>query len=373
MQFIFQFPAYAVLVSTLAYIMAVVVIVFFHELGHFLVGRWCGVKIEAFSIGFGRELAGFTDKHGTRWKLGWLPLGGYVKFEGDANGASLPDANAKVTETSLQGAKLWKRFLIVLAGPVANFILSIVIFAAAYSLVGMPISQPRVDEVVEDGAAKAAGLMAGDYIRKIDGTEIKSFGDIQDAMVLRQAAPVALVVERGGQNLDITLTPKIVEIEDGLGTKVKVTQIGIKHDARLDPEGTERLNPVAALGKGAERTWFVAGTTLHYIGKIFMGTESSSQLHGPFGVAKVAGDTASMGVWPFVFFIGLISVSIGLVNLFPIPMLDGGHLLFYLIEGVMGRPVSPVAQEWSFRIGLSAILMLMVLVTTNDIFTIFGH
>ena len=373
MGYVLHFPAYAVLVSLLAYMLAVVVIVFFHELGHFLVGRWSGVKVEAFSIGFGREVFGFTDKHGTRWKLGWLPLGGYVRFEGDANAASQPDLLAKPGPTSLQGAKLWKRFLIVLAGPVANFILAIVIFALAFMLVGVPVSQPRVDEVLDGGAAKAAGLMAGDMIRKIDGQDIKSFADIQDAMMLRDPTPAALVVERNGQMLDITLTPRIVEIEDSIGSKVRVTQLGIRHDGKLDPETSEKLGPVAAVEKGAEQTWLVSKTTLRYIGKIFTGAESASQLHGPIGVAKVAGDTASNGVWYYISFIGLISVSIGLINLFPIPMLDGGHLLFYLIEAVLGRPASPTAQEWSFRIGLSAILMLMVLVTTNDIFTIFGH
>jgi len=361
------------LFNLLAFIVAVVIIVFIHELGHFMVGRWCGVKIEAFSIGFGREIFGFNDRHGTRWKLGWLPLGGYVRFEGDANAASLPDPDAKPSPTSLQGAKLWKRALIVLAGPVANFILAIGIFTAAFMLVGVPMSEPRVDEVIDGGAAKDAGIMAGDMIRQIDGKEIKTFSDIQDAMVLRDPLPTPLVIERNGQMLNITLTPRIVEITDPLGSKVRMAQIGIKHDGRADPTAANRLGPVAALEKGVEQTWFVSKTTLRYVGKIFTGTESASQLHGPIGVAKAAGDTMQSGPWVFISFIGLISVSIGLINLFPIPMLDGGHLVFYLIEAVLGRPASPAAQEWSFRIGLSAILMLMVLVTTNDIFTIFGH
>jgi regulator of sigma E protease len=373
MQALAQLPYSAVMISFLAYMLAVIVIVFFHEMGHFLVGRWCGVKIEAFAIGFGREITGFTDRYGTRWKLGWIPLGGYVRFEGDANPTSLPDAKTPPSPTSLQGAVLWKRFLIVLAGPVANFLLSIVIFAAAFAIMGIPVNEPRVDEVVDGGAAQTAGLKAGDFIRKIDGQEIVSFSDIQDAMMLHAATPIALQVDRAGLALDITLTPKIVEVDDGLGGKVRMTQIGIKHDAKLDPQIVNRSNPVDAVAKGVERTWLVAGTTLRYVGKIFLGSESSSQLHGPIGVAKVAGDTAVMGPWAYVFFIGLISVSIGLVNLFPIPMLDGGHLLFYIIEGIIGRPVSQATQEWSFRIGLSAILMLMVLVSTNDFFMIFRH
>ncbi len=359
--------------SILAYFVAIIVIVFIHELGHFTVGRWCGVKIEAFSIGFGREVWGFNDRHGTRWKFCWIPLGGYVKFEGDANAASLPGAAGKSSTTSLQGAKLWKRFLIVLAGPVANFLLSIAIFSTAYMVFGQFVSEPRVDEVLAEGAAKQAGLQAGDYIRKIDGTEIHSFAEIQDMMIMRGATPMALVVERAGQKLDMTLTPKLAEVDDGMGGKVQTTQIGIKHDGKLDPQAVQTLGPVEALSKGVERTYFVAQTTLRYVAKVFLGTASSNQLHGPAGVAKMAGDTAAMGVWPFVFLIGLISVSIGLINLFPIPMLDGGHLLFYLIEAVSGRPISPTAQEWSFRIGLSAILVLLALATTNDASLFFGH
>ena len=368
-----QHASFMVPFSIMAYIVAVIIIVFIHELGHFMVGRWCGVKIDAFSIGFGPEIWGFNDRHGTRWKFCWIPLGGYVKFQGDANAASLPSRGTVVSETSLQGAKLWKRFLIVLAGPVANFLLSIAIFTSAYMIYGQFISEPRVDEVVADGAAKQAGLQAGDYIRKINNTEIHSFAEIQDMMVLRSIIPMTLVVERAGQKLDLTLTPKFADVDDGMGGKVQTTQIGIKHDGKLDPQVVQKLGPVEALSKGIERTYFVAQTTVLYVAKVFTGTASSNQLHGPAGVAKIAGDTAAMGVWPFLFLIGLISVSIGLINLFPIPMLDGGHVLFYLIEAVSGRPISPTAQEWSFRIGLSAILMLLVLATTNDASLFFGH
>lgn len=359
--------------SILAYIVAIIVIVFIHELGHFLVGRWCGVNVDAFSIGFGPEVWGFNDRHGTRWKFCWIPLGGYVKFEGDANAASLPSSGKVLPETTLQGAKLWKRFLIVLAGPVANFLLSILIFTAAYMVFGQMISEPRVDEVLADGAAKQAGLMPGDFIRKIDNTEVRSFAEIQDVMLLHGLTQMALVVERSGQKIDLTLTPKLAEVDDGMGGKVKMAQIGIKHDGKLDPQSIQNIGPLEALGKGVERTYFVAQTTLHYVAQVILGTASSNQLHGPAGVAKVAGDTAAMGIWPFTFLIGLISVSIGLINLFPIPMLDGGHLLFYMIEAVSGRPISPTAQEWSFRIGLSAILVLLVLATTNDAALFFAH
>ena len=368
-----HYASFMVPFRALSYVVAIIIIVFFHELGHFLVGRWCGVKIDAFSIGFGKEIWGFNDRHGTRWKFCWIPLGGYVKFEGDANAASLPSSGSKASATSLQGAKLWKRFLIVLAGPAANFLLSIAIFAAAYMAFGQMISEPRIDEVLADGAAKQAGLQVGDYIRKIDNTDVHNFAEIQDLMVLRGVTPMTLVVERAGQKLDLTLTPKLADVDDGMGGKVQMTQIGIKHDGKLDPQGVVSVGPIEALGKGAERTYFVAQTTLHYVGQVVLGKASSNQLHGPIGVAKVAGDAAILGIWPFAILIGLFSVSIGLINLFPIPMLDGGHLLFYLIEAVSGRPISPTAQEWSFRIGLSAILVLLVLATTNDASSFFGH
>ncbi|MDE2385798.1 MAG: RIP metalloprotease RseP [Alphaproteobacteria bacterium] len=355
------------------FLFAVIIIVFVHEMGHFLLGRWSGVNIEAFSIGFGKEIFGFTDKRGTRWKFAWIPLGGYVKFEGDANAASMPDNSVAPSPTSLQGAKVWKRFLIVLAGPVSNFILAILIFAAAFSFVGTPVTEPRVDEVLEGSAAQAAGLKPGDFVRSIDGQETKSFGDIQDAMLLRGTEPATLVVERGGQSLNVTLTPKEVEIEDALGSKVKMTQIGIKHDPKNDPQGFVKSGPIEAVQKGVHQTWFVASSSLQMVGKILIGSRSTTELHGPVAVAKVAGQAAMLGPWVYITFIAWISISIGLVNLFPIPMLDGGHLVFYLIEGVIGRPVSPVAQEWSFRIGLSAILMLMILVSTNDVLALFHH
>ena len=353
--------------SIVAYFLALIIIVFIHEFGHFYVGRLCGVTIETFSVGFGREIYGFNDKYGTRWKFCWLPLGGFVKFKGDANAASLPSVVADPTPGSLQAASLWHRAAIVAAGPIANFILAIVIFAAAFMFVGTPINPPRIDDVTAEGAAKAAGLQIGDLIQSVDGKSIHSFIDIQEAMVLHGELPVELVAQRNGQMLNLNIVPKVVEIPDGFGSVIRMSQIGIMHDFSKDPVGFERLYPPQAVAKAVGRTWFISSTTLRFLGKIIVGSERANQLHGPVGVAKIAGDYAALGIWPFVSFIAFISVSIGLVNLFPIPMLDGGHLVFYLIEGVFRRPVSPVAQEWSFRIGISAILMLMIFATTNDI------
>jgi regulator of sigma E protease len=353
--------------QALAFFTAIIIIVFVHEFGHFIIGRMCGVKIETFSVGFGREIFGFDDRYGTRWKFSWIPLGGYVKFLGDANAASLPSSTTVLTPGSLQAAPVWKRSAIVVAGPIANFILAILIFAAAYSLVGQPINEPRVDEVTADGAGKAAGILAGDYIRTIDGKAVSSFMEIQRAMIMQGDTEVTLGVERNKQMLEVKLTPKVIESVDSLGHTNRVSLLGFKHDFAKDPVGFERLSPINSVAKGVDETYFVAKTTLRYVGKLFMGREKSDQLHGPIGMAQMAGQTASMGFWPFITFIALISVSIGLVNLFPIPMLDGGHLVFYLIEAVFGKPVGPVAQEWSFRIGLSAMVALMLFATNNDV------
>lgn len=351
----------------LPYILALIVIVFIHEFGHFIVGRWCGVTIETFSIGFGREILGFNDKHGTRWKFCWIPLGGYVRFKGDMNAASLPSSDAGHLPGSLHAAKLWKRMAIVAAGPIANFLLSILIFAAAFSIIGIPVSEPRIDTVTEDGAAKVAGLLPGDYIRKVDGMSVRTFGDIQEKMILRGENPVDLQIDRAGQLIDVTIVPRVKEIDDNFGSTTRTSLIGITHDGSKDKEVTERLSPTAAIVKGVERTYFIGLTTLRYLGKIILGSERSNQLHGPLGAAKIAGDFAAHGLWAFATFIGLISVSIGLVNLFPIPMLDGGHLVFYALEALLGKPVSQQTQEWSFRIGLSVILLFMIFVSTNDI------
>jgi regulator of sigma E protease len=368
-----EFSLAGILFSGFFYFLAVIVIVFIHELGHFFVGRWSGVNVEAFSVGFGRELFGFNDKHGTRWKFCAIPLGGYVKFEGDANAASLPSFNHTPTPTSLQGAKLWKRFLIVLAGPVANFLLAIAIFTAMFMFVGEYVMAPKVGSVRPNSAASAAGLLPGDMIKKIDGKVIADFQDILEAMTLRGETPILLTIDRDGKVFDANITPRVEEVDDGMGGKAKRSLIGIGSDTTNPQTVAVKYGFVDAVNKGVDRTWFFASTTMRYLGKIFLGVESADQLHGPVGTAKMAGITASMGVLSFITFIGFISVSIGLVNLFPIPMLDGGHLVFFIIEGIMGKPVSPQTQEWSFRIGLSAILMLMIFVTRNDMFLLFKH
>lgn len=349
---------------------ALTLIVFVHELGHFLVARWCGVTVDTFSIGFGREIAGWHDRHGTRWKFCWILLGGYVKFKGDANPASLPealpDASASREPGNFHGKPLWQRAAVVIAGPIANFILAIFIFAGAYAFVGVPYLPPLVAELVADGAAKKAGMMAGDMIVSIDGRKINRFQDIQEAVLFRGGERLDIVVDRQGATLNFAVAPQEKENTDAYGRVSKMALLGVMAPGR-DKILIERLSLPQACAKAVERLGHIAATTFKYIGRIFTGKENGSQIGGLVSIAKVAGDAASAGLYEFVLIIGLISVSIGLINLFPVPMLDGGHLVFYGIEALLGKPLGANAQEWSFRIGFSLVLMLMAMGLVNDI------
>jgi regulator of sigma E protease len=361
-------PVAVIVGYAIPFLVALTLIVFIHEYGHFKVARLCGVRVETFSIGFGREMWGATDRHGTRWKVGWLPLGGYVKFAGDANAASMPEtqpADRPVEPGDFHGKAVWQRALVVVAGPVANFILAILIFAAAVSFFGMPVSQPRVDEVLPGSAAAKAGIQAGDFIKSINGGTIDTFQDVQEIVMTRGGDTLVLGIERKGAMLSITVVPEVKEESDGFGGTVRVGQLGIKNTG-----GTmvyEKKSLPAALQFGVGRTWFVVDTTFRYIGKLFLGKETTAQLGGPISIAKAAGDAASVGVVQFIFMIGFLSVSIGLINLFPIPMLDGGHLVYYAIEAVRGKPLGPEAQEWGFKIGFTVVLALMLVGTWNDL------
>jgi regulator of sigma E protease len=363
-------PVSTLIFYALPFLAALMVIVFIHELGHFLVARWCGVSVEAFSIGFGKEITGWQDRHGTRWKLSWIPLGGYVKFKGDANAASLPDAaaveSAKADPGNFHGKPVWQRAAVVVAGPVANFILAIFIFAAAFMFVGIPVTEPRVDEVLAGSAAEKAGIKVGDLFVSIDGTEIVNFADLQQNVITRAGEPLAVVIDRAGTRINLTIVPDLREEPDGFGGKLRIGLLGVRHN----PEGGvrfERQGPIQSVQKGVERTWFIVETTFRYLGKLVTGRESADQLGGPIAMAKAAGDAASVGFFQFVSVVAFLSVSIGLINLFPIPMLDGGHLVYYAIEGVRGKPLGEGAQEWGFRIGFSLVIMLMVVGTWNDV------
>jgi regulator of sigma E protease len=361
-------PAYI-----LPFLFVLGLIIFVHEMGHFLVARWCGVAVDTFSIGFGPEIVGRKDRHGTRWKLSVVPLGGYVKFAGDENAASVPDreAVAQMTEeerrTNFQLKPLWQRAAIVAAGPVANFLLAIAIFAVFFMLQGRPVADTVVSSVVPDSPAAEAGFQPGDAIVAIDGNELRSFSDLQRTVSRSAGEELLFTVERNGDTLQIPAVPERRELEDTVGGTYVAGVLGVQRD--VGPEGIprERLGPVEAVGAGVSETWFITTRTLEVVYGIVTGTQPASQLGGPLRVAQVSGEVAGLGIAALFSLAAMLSVSIGLINLFPIPMLDGGHLLFYAIEGVRGRPLSERAQDVGFRIGLALVLLLMGFATFNDI------
>jgi regulator of sigma E protease len=366
---IVQLPFTTIVFYAIPFLVALMVIVFVHEYGHYKVARWCGVSIEAFSIGFGKEITGWNDKHGTRWKLCWIPLGGYVKFEGDANAASMPgavDETVKRNPGNFHGKPVWQRAAVVAAGPIANFILAIFIFTAAFAWIGVPVSEPRVDEVLAGSAADKAGIKVGDMFVSIDGREIESFGDLQQAVITRAGEQLTVVIKRGTEEITLRLVPDLKEEPDGFGGTVRIGLMGVKHNPDGDVQ-FQRYGVMKSFEKGVDRTWFIVATTFKYLGKLVRGNERADQLGGPIAMAKAAGDAASIGIYSFISVVAFLSVSIGLINLFPIPMLDGGHLVYYAIEAVRGKPLGPEAQEWGFRIGLSLVVMLMLVGTWNDI------
>jgi regulator of sigma E protease len=338
--------------------------VFFHELGHFLVARWCGIRVLVFSLGFGPEIAGFTDRLGTRWKLSAIPLGGYVKFFGDENEASVPDPStlAAMSEEerkqSFFGQSVGRRAAVVVAGPLTNFILAIVLFAAVFMVVGKQIAVPRVSAVESGSPAAVAGFQPGDLVTAIDGRRIDNFVDMQRIVGFSGGHPLTIVVDRGGVPVTLTATPEMKNNRGILG----VTRSNQPGDVRV-----ESVAPLDAVKLGVDKTWFIVETTLSYIRDVFVGRQSADQIGGPIGIARISGQVAELGWGALIDFIAVISVSIGLLNLFPVPLLDGGHLLFYLIEAVRGRPLSERAQEVGFRIGLAIVVMLMIFATVNDI------
>jgi regulator of sigma E protease len=357
----------------LPFLFVLTIVVFIHELGHFLVARWCGVKIKAFSIGFGREIFGFYDRYGTRWRFAWIPLGGYVKFLDDENSASAPSKAIleKLTPEERVGAfqtqPLLARSAIVAAGPIANFLLAIIIFAMTFTFVGVQVTAPRVDELVADGAAANAGFKAGDLIVSIDGQPIDTFADMQRIVSASAEHELTFELNRGGVLLKLKATPARREISDRFGNKLRVGVIGIRRNATQAEWEFKRYGPIESLGLGVKETVFIITRTMSYLGDVIMGRESADQMRGPLGIAEISGQVASAGIIPLLNLTAVLSVSIGLINLFPIPLLDGGHLLFYLIEAVRRRPLSERTQEIGFRIGLAVVLMLMIFATWKDI------
>jgi regulator of sigma E protease len=355
------------------FLFVLTIVVFFHELGHFLVARWAGVRVLTFSLGFGPELVGFNDRHGTRWKISAVPLGGYVKFFGDESEASTPstEALANMTEEERAGSfhhkKVGPRAAIVAAGPIANFILAIVIFTGLFTFFGKPNMSARVDKIEAGSAAAAAGFEVGDVVTAIDGQTIENFSDMQRIVSIHAGEPLSFTVKRGDTSLQLRGTPQLKEVKDPFGNAHKLGQLGITRQSSPGDVATERVNPATAMWLGVKETWFVIDRTLAYIGGVFTGREAADQVGGPLRIAQISGQVATIGLAALIHLAAVLSISIGLLNLFPVPLLDGGHLLFYAVEAVRGRPLSDRAQEMGFRIGLGLVLMLMVFATYNDI------
>jgi regulator of sigma E protease len=354
------------------FLFVLTIVVFFHELGHFLVARWAGVKVLTFSLGFGPELVGFNDRHGTRWKISAVPLGGYVKFFGDDSEASTPssEALANMTEEERAGSfhhkKVGPRAAIVAAGPVANFVLAIVIFTCLFTFFGKPNTSARVDKVEVGSAAEAAGFQVGDVVTAIDGDTIENFTDMQRIVSVRAGEHLTFTIKRGDSTLQLHGTPELKEVKDLFGNSHKIGVLGITRATSPGEVTTEKVDPATALWLGVKETWFVIDQTLSYIGHVFTGRASADQIGGPIRIAQISGQVATLGLIPLLHLAAVLSISIGLLNLFPVPLLDGGHLLFYAAEVLRGRPLSDRSQEYGFRFGLVLVLMLMVFAFYND-------
>jgi regulator of sigma E protease len=351
------------------YILMVAVLVVVHEGGHYLAGRWFGVKIDAFAFGFGRELFGFDDKRGTRWKFNLVPLGGYVKFTGDMNAASQPDAAlaalpAAERDGLFQFKPLWQRAIIVAAGPMINFAFAILILAGVYMALGHPSTPPVVSAVIADGPAASAGIKAGDRIIAIDGSTIDRFEDIASAAMVNAGSPMVIEFERAGVAKSVTITPKIVETRDRFGGVSRHGRLGI---ARSGQQVVEQVGPIKALYYGVVDTWGITKSIGRTLRQIVMGERSLDELGGPIKTGQMTGQQASLGVLSFIVFMAFFSINLGFINLIPIPMLDGGHLLLYAVEAMRRQPIGAKVQEWAFMSGFAAIMTLMVVLTWNDL------
>ena len=346
-------------------------IVFVHELGHYLVGRWCGVRIDAFSLGFGPELCARVDSHGTRWRVGALPLGGYVKFHGDANVASVegravvdPSVDRSMT---LAAQPLINRAAIVLAGPVANFILAFVIFTGMFMAFGRIEHMPRIGRVEANSPAAAAGFQAGDLVKTIDGQAIGSFEELQESTLMSTGLPMRFVVERDGSDVALTVTPKITVVDQGVFGKRRMGHLGLASSADPKDAKVDRCALPTCAAWGAAQEWFIAKATGTYIEGVFAGRESTDQVSGLIGAAQMAGEMAKISLWELFSLAAWFSVSVGFMNLLPIPLLDGGHLMFYAFEALLGRPLSQRIQEIGLRIGIALVALLLVFTTSHDI------
>ena len=360
--------------SILPFIVLILVVVFIHEYGHYYFAKKYGVGVTDFSIGFGKEIFGWNDKSGTRWKICWIPLGGYVKFFGDRNVFSQADQEKIISKYSSEDQKklfvlkpLYQRAIIVAAGPFANFLLAIVIFLSIYMFIGKDFTPAMINEVQNESPAQVAGLKKNDIILEIDGNKVKSILDVSKLIMMSTSEFIDFKVSRFDNELILKVKPNVVDGEDNMGNKVKKRMVGIK----LSPFNNEikhvKLGPAKALYHSLSEVYFVSISSLKYLGSIIAGSGDSSQLGGPIRIAKITGQVAEFGFIPFLSIMAYISISLGLINLFPIPLLDGGHLMFYSFEKILGRPLSQKTQEGFFRIGMFLVLSLMFFATYNDL------
>jgi len=356
------------------FIILITIVVFIHEYGHYYFAKKFGVGITDFSIGFGKEIFGWSDKSGTRWKVCWIPLGGYVKFFGDRNVYSQTDQQQVIDQYSENDRKklfilkpLFQRSLIVAAGPLANFVLAILIFTMINLFVGKDFTPALIDEVQVDSPASLAGFKKNDRILSIDKRKVESILEVSTLINSSTADNIEFVVLRNDQEISMMVKPNLVNSKDSLGNNVKKRIIGIKLSSLNNELQRKRLGPANAIYYSFKEVWFVITTSLSYIGKIITGSGDSSQLGGPIKIAKITGQVAEYGFIPFLSVMAYISISLGMINLFPIPMLDGGHLMFYLFEKILGKPLSQKTQESFFRIGLFFLFSLMFFVTFNDL------
>ena len=369
MDFIFWLLSYVI-----PFLAVLTIIVFVHEMGHYLVARWNGIAIQTFSIGFGPELFGFNDKRGTRWRLSAIPLGGYVRFVGDMNASSMPDedfiakAGPDLAPRLFVNKNVWQRIAVVVAGPIANIIFTFLILYALLLGYGRYTLPPVIDGVTPGSVAEQAGLMAGDRAISVDGFEVRGFEDFHRLVATAPERTVTIVVDRAGQNQTIQLVPKAEQTTDRFGNPHRIGRIGVVKDVQQSDVQLYKPNPVEAVGMTFEEIRFIMDRTVAFLGDFFVGRGDVEQLGGPVKVAKVSGEVATLGIVALINLMALLSLNIGVFNLLPIPMLDGGHLVYYGIEAVRGRPLSQRVQEIGFRFGLALVFTLMAFTLVNDIF-----
>jgi len=358
-----------ILHNFLSFIIIISAIVFIHEFGHYWVAKKCGVKVESFSIGFGPEIWGRFDKSGTRWKIAAFPLGGYVKMFGDEGAASTPDTKklkkltAAEEKIAFHSQPLLAKTAIVSAGPIANFLLAIFILFFFFAIFGRPETSPEIESVQEGSVAEEAGLKSGDLITELNGTKIERFEDIKEIISLNPDIMMKIIYLRQGSEIEAYITPKIMESEDIFGNKVKIGMLGVTSGKVIYKE----MSIPQALVASVLKTYNISIQTLQAVGQMITGTRSTDELGGILKIAQYSGQSVDKGLATIFWFMAVLSINLGLINLFPIPMLDGGHLLFYAVEAANGRPLAMKVQEYAFRVGFVLLITLMAFATYNDL------